>query len=134
LFPYFIGSSDPVFSPDGKYLYIASAANDLMTFSAAGDMYKKKRELKKVLDGMYRADIETGKIDFIAPMALDRQTASSVVITNDGKILYFTDKHAVFGMQLETGDIFLLCGSRDTFGKANGRGEDARLVTSITPM
>ena len=126
--PYLIGSSHPVFSPDGKYIYLASAANEVTTFSAIQEAHLKKRETKSVPAGMYRLELATGEIVFLAPMTIERNTASTVVITSDGKTLYFNDNHAVVGMNLADGSMFVLCGSRDSFGKVNGQGEDARCV------
>jgi hypothetical protein len=126
IMPYLIGSSHPVFSPDGKYIYLISAANDILTFSPFWDVSQKKREVKTVPVGMYRVDITTSEIKLITLMTAKISTASTVVITSDGKILYYNDDHAVYGMNLETGAIFLLCGSRDTFGDTNGKGEYAR--------
>jgi hypothetical protein len=132
IMPYLIGSSHPVVSPDGQYMYLASAANDFLTFSAISDAYFKMREVKSVPAGMYRVELATGDIKFIAPMSIELQTASAVIITSDAKTLYYNDDHAVFGMHVETGAAFLLCGSRETFGKANGKGEDARSVFDMS--
>jgi hypothetical protein len=129
LMPYLIGSSQPVFSPDGKYIYLASAANEVLTFSQLSGASFKPRETKTVPAGMYRVDIATSEIKLLALLSLERETATSVVITSDGKTLYYNNFHAVYGMHVDTGTVFVLCGNRDTFGKANGRAEDARLVS-----
>jgi hypothetical protein len=126
--PYLIGSSQPVFSPDGKYMYLASAANEVLTFSKLSDAYFKPRETKTVPAGMYRVDIATSEIKLLVLLSLERETATSVVISSDGKTLYYNNFHAVYGIHLDTGEGFVLCGKRDTFGKANGKAEDARLV------
>jgi hypothetical protein len=124
--PYLIGSSQPVMSPDGKYIYLASAANERLTFSMLSDAYFKRREVKTVPGGMYRVDIATSEIKLLALLSLQREIATSVVLTSDGKTLYYNNFHSVYGMDVDTGRVFVLCGNKDTFGKANGKGEDAR--------
>ncbi len=131
LLPYLITSSQPVCSPDGKYLYLASAANDKYTQSAVADSDYKKRQVTTVPAGMYKLELATGQITFIAPMKIDRLTALTAVISSDGKTLYYNEDHAILSIHLDTGVVSVLCGSRDTFGKANGRAEDARCVTCI---
>jgi hypothetical protein len=75
---------------------------------------------------MYKIDIAGGTIKLLTHMDTTLSTGSTAVITSDGQTLYYNDNHAIFGMHLETGSMFLLCGSKDTFGKANGVGENAR--------